>query len=436
VPGLPRGSPLRRAYPHRVLRVRVAVVGWAVVLVTAVAWGRALLPTGRLWLGNVPPLVGHSRLLVWPLLPALALACALIVVAPAAAARLPWRLLLSTASIASAAWAVTIAASEGVARLAAPLAGDQDYLVDVPAVGADPLAWLRGFVEALPTYATHTKGHPPLPVLVFWMLDRVGLRGPGWAAALVIVAGASATAAAAIAARAIVDEALARRALPFLVLAPAAVWIATSADALFLGVSAWALAALVMAVSSGRAAPAIAAGLLLGVALYLSYGLALLAFPAAAIAVRTPRVLLVAASGVALVVAAASTAGFWWPAGVAATQAAWAAGVGDERPQGYFLLANLAVLGVLGGPAAVAGIARLTDRRLADRRLVPVVAATLVAIVIADLSGVMRGEVERIWLPYTPWLLIAGATLPSPRPWLAAQAATALTVQGLVRSPW
>ncbi|CCH19171.1 Protein of unknown function [Micromonospora lupini str. Lupac 08] len=60
--------------------------------------------------------------------------------------------------------------------------------------------------------------------------------------------------------------------------------------------------------------------------------------------------------------------------------------------------------------------------------------AALVAVLGADLSGLSKAEVERIWLPFVVWLLVATARLPqgSRRWWLAAQALTALAVNHLV----
>ncbi|XRQ08983.1 hypothetical protein ACN3XK_72970, partial [Actinomadura welshii] len=64
-------------------------------------------------------------------------------------------------------------------------------------------------------------------------------------------------------------------------------------------------------------------------------------------------------------------------------------------------------------------------------------AAALAGVLALDASGVTRGEVERIWVPYAAWLLAAAALhRPPARAWLAAQAATALAVQALVLSPW
>ena len=65
--------------------------------------------------------------------------------------------------------------------------------------------------------------------------------------------------------RALAGEALARRAAPFLVLAPAAVWMGTSADGYFAAVAAWALALLALAVTGHRPrTTGLASGLLFG----------------------------------------------------------------------------------------------------------------------------------------------------------------------------
>jgi hypothetical protein len=83
------------------------------------------------------------------------------------------------------------------------------------------------------------------------------------------------------------------------------------------------------------------------------------------------------------------------------------------------------------GPAAVAGLARLRGRRA---WVLP--GSALAALAVADLSGLSRGETERIWLPFAPWLLLAAASLRAPRAWLAAQLGLAIALQAWVRSPW
>ena len=97
----------------------------------------------------------------------------------------------------------------------------------------------------------HVAGHPPAATLTFVRLDRIGLGGGAWAGVFCITVGASAAAAVLVTVRALADEALARRAAPFLVLAPAAVWMGTSADGYFAAVAAWAVALLALAVTGG-----------------------------------------------------------------------------------------------------------------------------------------------------------------------------------------
>jgi hypothetical protein len=313
-------------------------------------------------------------------------------------------------------------------------------------------------------------------LLLAWGLRRVGLGSPALLAGLVLVAGASAAPAALVAAREVCGEPAARRAAPFLALAPAAVWMATSADALFAGVAAWAAALVVLATrptgthragktlevpangpasKTGRRAGmtldardlwGLGGGLLFGAALFLSYGLGLLGMVPLAVAVsrRRLRPLLVAATGAAAVVAAFVLAGFWWPSGLAATRRQYLSGVGGVRPYGYFLVANLAALAVALGPACAAGLARLREQgpMMAPARVLT--AAGALAVLAADLSGLSKGEVERIWLPFMPWLLLATSALAwngrhpqrTTRHWLLLQLAAGLLLQILFVAPW
>ena len=58
----------------------------------------------------------------------------------------------------------------------------------------------------------------------------------------------------------------------------------------------------------------------------------------------------------------------------------------------------------------------------------------LLAVVVADVSLLSAGEVERIWLPFVPFIALAAPGLD--RRWLSAQAATGLGLQLVLRSPW
>ena len=351
------------------------------------------------------------------------------------AALLRWRVLLAVVVMIAVAWAVSLALVDGPGGLTRPLESRYDYLHDVPLVGESPRAFLGSFSEQIRTFTTHVQGHPPAMLLTLWTLDRIGAGGAGWAAGLVIVTGASAAAATLVAMRQLAGEDVARRAAPFLALMPAAVWIATSADALFLGVSAWGVALLVLATGpSGLRSDiqALGGGLLLGGALFLTYGVVPLAAVPIAVAVsrRRLRPLAVAAAGVAIVAAAFAFAGFWWLDGLRATAERYAAGAARHRPYARSLVTNLGAFAVALGPAAVVALARLRDRRVWL-----LAGGAIGAVVVADLSGLSKGEVERIWLPFLPWVLTACVVLRA-RGWLALQAGAGFIVQVVLRSPW
>jgi hypothetical protein len=219
---------------------------------------------------------------------------------------------------------------------------------------------------------------------------------------------------------------------------PAAVWIATSADALFMGVAAWGVALVVLA--SGRDGIrgdvlAVTGGTVLGAGLFLTYGIApLLVIPAAiALARRRPRPLVLATAAASAVVVAFAAGGFSWLAGLRATRSQYLEGVAWMRGYWYFLFVNIGVLAIALGPASVAGLGRLRDRGL-----LVLAGSAVVAVTLADLSGMSKGEVERIWLLFVPWLAVACAGLErrTARAWLAASASTGILVQALIRSPW
>src|SRR6185437_7026508 len=110
----------------------------------------------------------------------------------------------------------------------------------------DPQAFLSQFVAHIHSYDSHVRGHPPGMVILLWAAGRVGLAGIGWNAFLALFGGAAAGAAALIALREVADEGVARAALPFVILAPGAIWW-SSGDAAFAGVSAWAVTCIILA---------------------------------------------------------------------------------------------------------------------------------------------------------------------------------------------
>jgi hypothetical protein len=96
------------------------------------------------------------------------------------------------------------------------------------------------------------------------------------------------------------------------------------------------------------------------------------------------------------------------------------------------------------GPIAAAGLGSLARPivwRTAERpELVAVVLGTaaVVSILIADASLMSKAEVERIWLPFVPWLLLPVALLSTRwrRAGLVMQVAIALAIQHLLFTMW
>jgi hypothetical protein len=423
---------------------RRAVVAWAAVVVVALAWGTwAVADSGSAL--RAAPLYGRWRWHPgWGLVPAAVLAGAVVAWGPAVASRLRWRLVPLVTGLAIAVWTVALAAAGGWSRLTAPLTSRHEYepfAADVDDLGA----FLGHFTERLGDYPIHVQGHPPGPVALAGLLDRVGLAGAGWLAAVAVAGWAVAGVAALVAVRALAGEDTARRAAPALVLLPAAVWAGTSLDGLFAGIAASGLALAALAAIRSSRSHALGAGVVLGVALLFSYGTVLFVAMAGVVVVivvargrgRAVRLLGPLAAGLlAPLSLAAAFTGFWWIDGLDATRHAYWSGVGGDRPAAYLtLVGNPAALALTTGPAVAAGLATTltaANRRDWQARLLPAVA--LAALVAANLSQMSRGEVERIWLPFVPLLALAAPG--DRRGWLAAQAGLALLLQAALVSPW
>lgn len=445
-PPSPPGSAGRVAGPVAVVLTGVAVLVVGLVGRHLAQGGTVLHLLGGYVLRATPDVVLTPRVLL-----PVAVGTAGVLWGPALANRLRWGVLLAGSAAASAAWAVSLALSSGWGRLAEPLDSPYEYPVDVDRVGSIG-DFLAGFTASVPAdapdaWSTHVSGHPPGALLAFVLLERAGLTGLGWAAALCIAGGALAVPAVLVAVRAVGGEAPARLVAPFAVLAPTALWVATSADALFAGVFAWGVALLALAARHGRTprgdVPAAGAGLLLGLALHLSFGLTSLGLLALAVVVvhwrrlgpaGVLRVLGVAAVGVAVVFGLFAVGGYSWFEGLSAAADRVRSGPSyANRPLAFFLFANLAAAAIAAGPAAVAGLASLRRHALA---VVPL--AALAGMLVSDVTGLVRGETERIWLPFTVWLLVAAAAIPrgQRRFWLAAGVVVAIAVEVTVRTEW
>lgn len=390
----------------------------------------------------------------WGTVPAVLIAAAVVWWGPTVAGALRWRSLVGLTWATSFLWAFSLAMIDGWERgFAGRLAARHEYLRQVPTVTDIPEA-LRTFSSRILDYQpdswiTHVSGHPPGALLTFVWLDRIGLGGGAWAGLLCVLVGSSAAAAIIIAIRAVADEATARRAAPFVAVAPTAIWIAVSADGYFAGVAAWGIALLALAAhgSTRWSIPTAAgAGLLLGWGIFLNYGLGLIAVPAVAVLLTAPgwraalRSLLPAVIAALAVVAVFYTAGFWWFDGYLLVQERYWQGIANDRPFQYWVWANLASTVCAIGLGSVAGLGRVFDiKALRARSGVHVLlTGAFLSIVLADLSMLSKAETERIWLPFTVWLTAAAALLPprSHRWWLALNVIGALALNHLILTNW
>jgi methylthioxylose transferase len=432
--------PVRPRELRAAARTTLPLIIWLAIIAVSFVWGTAINAAGgRIGL-NAPPLHGAWTLSITPQLAIPVLLGGLgVAFGPALSRSLGWRHLLLAAATGSLLWSLALAFTAGTGGVFDPLTRPSEYLAGLAFIDS-PGDYLASFTDRVDAYPTHVRGHPPGFVLGLWALGEVGLGGAEIASLIVIAVGASGIAATLVAARAVAGEEWARRAAPFLVLAPAAAWIATSADAFYMGVGAWAVALTVLAIEAeGRRATALAigGGLVFAVCAFLSYGLVLLGIVPAAVALerRRPRPILMVAQVVSAVVAVVwLTTGFWWFEGLVEVREQYLAGIAPSRPYDFFLLANLAAFAVAAGPALAVALGRA---KINAAWALPL--GGLAAVVVADLSGMSKAEVERIWLPFLPWALLATGALTSERgarTLLAAGAGLAIAIHVAVDLPW
>ncbi len=143
------------------------------------------------------------------------------------------------------------------------------------------------------------------------------------------------------------------------------------------------------------------------------------------------------AVGAGAVVLGFAAAGFSWFAGAAATRTEYWEGTAQFRTWTYFGVANIAVALIALGPASLAGLQRLRDRRVGA-----LVVGGVLGLLAAHASQYTRGEVERIWLLFFPWIAVAGGAVVASTArtrtawWVGAQAATAILLQAALVSKW
>ncbi len=355
--------------------------------------------------------------------------------------RLGWRRLLLLSYVAALAWSLALAVVDGGNGLTYPIANPDEYLRDVPAVGDDPAGFVRDFVANTPEYTVATRTHPPAPVLLLWLLGRLGITRPATLGVIVTALGCATVPAVGVALRSVCGEVAARRLLPALVLAPYAVWVAVSMDGVTAALGATFVALGVVASEPGRKPWwALGSGAVLGVASLFSYAVGWLAATLLVVCFIRRRATTIALIGLGALVplAVARVWGFVWPDGLTAAQADWSVRVGPHRSWLLWALLDLVVLVIACGPHVVTAA-----RRVRHTAGWPFLVGALVGVGFALGSGLARGEVVRTWLPFFPWLLVPvigtdtdGEPAKPSLVLLAIGAAAAVVLESVLRSAW
>lgn len=421
----------------------LASSGMIAILVASVMWGRRVQTDARVKLGAAP-LVG-----VWKWRPGLgtllptAVGIVALVALPRIATRARFAVAATFTALGAVAFTLALAAADGWSHVLDPVVHSSEYwanLATLPPAG-DMLRHY-GTIDFLLKYSVHAKGHPPAFLLLLKMLSAVGLGHPWVAGALSYLGVAVLPVAVLLTVRSLASEEAARTTAPFLALAPYAVWMGTSADALYTAVAASGVACLALALHTTslrkRRSLAFGTGTLLGLGLFFTYGLVpfLLLPVIVTVAVRPSRRVAFETVGFAALAAALVTfgfraAGFWWFDGVRTTRTFYWWGSAQYRPWRYFLVGNLGASLIAVGPVVALGLAALRQRAIWW-----MVGGGLFCLLVADVSQYSKAEVERIWLLFFPWLIPAAVALPKRRAFLATHAGSAVLLQTWLVSKW
>jgi methylthioxylose transferase len=379
-------------------------------------------------------------------------------------ARLSWRRLLMAGWLLNVSWLCSLALVDGLRRgWIDVLLNPNEYLHDLPRIGS-PAKFLSTFtqfiafsetVDGTQVWTTHVAGHPPLATLVFWLLARVGLGGGFWAGSLCILASSAVCVAVPVTLSELGAPVAARQAIPFAALFPGAVWMAVSADGLFAGVAATGLALACIGAVRRRWSASLGGGLVLGAAVFLSYGLVLFGIVVIVAMIITVRRTdlrhaivpwLISGAGVTVVGGLHLVFGFNWLSGLAALRIRYYQGIAGDRPFSYFVYANVAAwliscspLLAVGLKRAVAVISIRSEDSTPPAQIVSLVALSgLLAALVADVSALSKAETERIWLAFGT-IAFTGLALLHGRAaaWaMLGSAGTALLVNHLFATGW
>ncbi len=487
------------------LVIAAALVSWATI------WGRRVQKNPDVKLGAAP-LVGQwkFRPSIGYLMP-IGMALLVIVAIPRLFVRLRTRWVVSSTVALTTAFTAALAGADGRVAMLAPVVNRSEYwfwLNKMPPT-RQMLAKYDQY-DFIVNFGTHIKGHPPGYVLILKALDALGLAKPWIIASLSYVSAGVVAGSLLVVALRFGTAKFTRKASPMLILAPYAMWMGTSADAVFSALVALGAAGIAMASTAAQNARrlitfALLAGLSIGAALYSSWGTVTCgpilagvlwcgagqgrrpklkqepvheakqereleeglahthvlgsAKPSSLRSImgsmrgsrgsmgkardRMRRAFPVAGwtlAGVGAIAATMTALGYNWFAGMGLTRRLYWKGTAQFRPWKYFLIGNLGAVLLAVGVVAVVGLGLALSGSFGEHRenrwLRVVMVCALIGVLAADLSQYSKGEVERIWLPFMPWLTLPAALLSRHRFWLLLQATCAIGLQVMLISKW
>lgn len=446
---------MRQSRGRTALTVSLFAVATGLVALSVI-WGRRLQSRQpEIMLGAAPfvgrnPHDGWDWRIHWQLSIPIVIACIVVIAAPIVIDRWRLRWITLATGLTAGAFAVALALGDGADGLFYGATHPTEYYANLPKT-PEWRSFLSSFLDRLPHYSVHVRGHPPGFTLVLKAIAAIGLHGAWPVVALSIIGVVTTPIAVLITVHRLAGPSWVRRAAPFMVITPYAIWQVTSADAFYAAVASAGVAFLAVALTATTrwrsVAASLASGLLLGFSLFLTYGtVTFLIVPAMIVGASWRRwkrmTLAVALSSIAVlaVLVAYQWFGFWWFDGFSALGKQYWEGTAKFRVWTYFALSNVAVSLVAVGPAVFAGVVRLRSRGLWI-----LFGAALLAIVASEVSQYSKGEVERIWLLFYPWVMLAAAPLApvgsgrgvaTLRLWLSIQVIGAILLQSWLVTKW
>jgi hypothetical protein len=231
-----------------------------------------------------------------------------------------------------------------------------------------------------------------------------------------------------------------------LVLAPYAVWVAVSLDAI---VALLGAAAVVAGCRASRQQVrgwpatgwAVLAGVLIGVAALFSYAAPWLGLSVVLVyfARRRPFLNIVTGIGALVPIGAAQLAGFAWVSGLLVAEVDYGSRIAPYRSVLWWSAISLVALLLAAGPPLVA-----SARKIRNTAAWPFLAGAAAAVTFSIVAGLARGGVEHAWLPFFPWLTVAavaperpaGPPVSSPLLLVGIGAGVAIVVEAILATPW